>query len=212
MSGEVERVVTPEVPESIAVIESSTIHEGVATIDAMVKAARVEILTASPIPPGRFLIVVAGAVADVEVAFHRGLELTLAPYDRLFLPEVAPAVIAAVRALAVGIQTPPAAAVDSLGLFETNSVSAALDAADRGVKGSAVRLLHLHVARGIAGKSIGLFEGRQDAVEAALELARERADQHGGWIGSTLLARPDEAVARRLAQNPWGFLLGQEVL
>lgn len=201
-----------DVPESIAAIESATIHEGVATIDAMAKSARIEILAASPIPPGRFLIVVAGAVAEVEVAFRRALEITLAPFDRLFLPEVAPGVLHAVRALAASGGATDPGGVDSLGLFETTSVSAALDAADRGVKGSGSRLLHLHVARGIAGKSVGLFEGRQDAVEAALDLARARAEEHGGWVGSTLLARPDDAVARRLLQSPWGFLLGQEIL
>ncbi|MFN8549427.1 MAG: BMC domain-containing protein [Candidatus Eisenbacteria bacterium] len=205
-------MVKPETPESIAAIESTTIHEGVATIDAMAKSARIEILAATPIPPGRFLIVVAGAVAEVEVAYRRGLELTLAPYDRIFLPEVAPDVLRAVRALAVREDQTDPGPIDSLGLFETRSVSAALDAADRGVKGSASRLLHLHAARGIAGKSIGLFEGRQDAVEAALDQAEARAEEHGAWVGSTLLARPDEAVARRLARSPWGFLLGQEVL
>ena len=197
--------------EAIALLESSSIHEGIAVLDVMAKSARIEILAASPIPPGRFLIVVGGAVAEVEVAFNRGLEVSIAPVDRLFLAEAGPGLLAAVRALGregKGAHEP----IDSLGLYETRTVSAALDAGDRGIKGSSARLLHLHIARGIAGKAIGLFEGRQDAVEAALALARERAIEHDAWVGSTLLARPDPEVARRLLHAPWGFFEGQEVL
>ncbi|MBK8230456.1 MAG: BMC domain-containing protein [Candidatus Eisenbacteria bacterium] len=212
----------PAPPEALCALELTTIHEGIGILDVMAKAARTEILAATPIPPGRFLIVLGGPVAEVEVAFQRGLEIAYNLHDRIYLPEVHPGVLLAARALDAGVvaargsQRPTgpgeSGAIDSIGLFETRSISAALAAADRGLKGTSARLLHLHLARGVAGKGIGLFEGRQDAVEAALELARERAEQHGGWIGATLLARPDPDVAARLLRAPWGFFQGQELL
>lgn len=221
-------VTEPAAPEALCALELATIHEGIGILDVMAKAARTEILAATPIPPGRFLIVLGGPVAEVEVAFQRGLEIAYNLHDRIYLPEVHPGVLVAARALEAamvasggsqrpsGVQRPidsdDRGTIDSLGLFETRSICAAFAAADRGLKGTSARLLHLHLARGVAGKGIGLFEGRQDAVEAALELARERAEQHGGWIGATLLARPDPDVAARLLRAPWGFFQGQELL
>jgi microcompartment protein CcmL/EutN len=192
--------------ESLAALECETIHRGLETVDAMAKVARVEILAADPIPPGRFLIVIAGAVAEVDSSYRRGIETAGPLHDRLFLPEVAPGVL---NALHPGARE---GEVDSLGLFESSSVSACLDGADRGLKGADVRLLQLHLARGIAGKAFGIFEGRQDMVEAALQLADERGGAHGRRVGTTLLARPDAALVRRLMAGEWGYFEGSEIL
>ncbi len=202
--------------ESIAVVETASIHEGVALIDGMTKAGRVEIVTASPIPPGRFLVVLGGAVGDVDAAHRRGLELAPQPHDRVFLAEAHPDVLRAVARLAASFQASraelDASVSDALGLFEISTVSAALDAADRGCKATSARLLHLHLARGITGRAFGVFAGRQDAVEASLTEAEGRAREHDAWIGATLLPRPDAAVARWLAAGRWGDLAGQEIL
>ena len=194
------------VPESIGTLECETIHRGFETVDAMLKTARVSILAASPVPPGRFLIVVGGPVAEVDSAWRRGLELAGPLHDRLFLPEVHPAVLDALRFRELEEE------VDTLGLFETASVGAVLDGADRGAKGSGARLLRLHLTKGIAGKAFGLFSGRQDSVEAALAMAEERGRAHGRWVGATLLARPDALLVRHVLREPWGFMEGSEIL
>jgi microcompartment protein CcmL/EutN len=193
-------------PESIAVLECETIHRGLETVDGMAKMARIEILAAEPVPPGRFLIAIAGAVGEVEASYRRGLEQAGPLHDQLFLPEVAPGVITALRP---GARSGP---VDTLGLIEASAVSACLDGVDRGLKGAAVRCLQIHVTRGIAGKAFAVFEGRQDMVEAALILSEERARSHGRFVGVTLLARPDEAVVARILAARWGFLEGAEIL
>jgi microcompartment protein CcmL/EutN len=192
--------------EALAVLECETIHRGFDTVDGMVKEARVEILAAEPIPPGRFLIVIGGAVGEVDASYRRGLALAGPLHDRLLLPEIAAGVLLALR------PGPREGPVDSLGLFETASASACLDGADRGLKGAAVRLLQIHLTRGIAGKAFGIFEGRQDMVEAALDLAAERGRAHGRWVGTTLLARPDAALVTRVLAARWGFLEGSEIL
>lgn len=197
-----------EEPEALGVLECETIHAGFRAVDAMAKMAAVRILAADPIPPGRFLIVIGGPVGEIEVSYRRGLETAGPLHDRLFLPEVHPAVLAAVEPLARASEE----SQDALGLFEAASVSALLDGADGGTKGANVRLLQVHLARGIAGHAFGVFSGRQDMVEAALALAETRARAHGRWIGSTLLARPDATVASRVRAGRWGFLRGQEIL
>jgi microcompartment protein CcmL/EutN len=207
--------------EALGILEVSTIHEGFGLVDAMAKEAPVEVLSASPIPPGRFLIVIGGRVGEVESSWRRGLALCADPHDQLFLAEVAPAVLAAARAGGKSFAASEAAfledapfedSIESLGLFETSTVAACFDSADRSVKGAQVALTSLHIARGIAGKSFGLVHGRQDMVEAALALAEERGRAHDAWIGSTLIARPDPAVAARYLREPWGFLGRQEIL
>jgi microcompartment protein CcmL/EutN len=201
----VTETLTP-LPESIAVLECASIHRGLSTVDEMAKTARIRILAAEPVPPGRFLIVVGGAVGEVEASYRRGLEVGGELHDRLFLPEVAPGVLSALR---------PGAregGVDSLGLLETGSVSACLEGVDRAIKGAAVRCLQIHLTRGIAGKAFAIFEGRQDMVEAALALSQERARARGWFVGTTLLARPDEAVVARVLAFRWGFIEGAEIL
>ncbi|MEZ4651157.1 MAG: BMC domain-containing protein [Candidatus Eisenbacteria bacterium] len=206
--------------EALAVLELPEIHPGLFVLDAMVKEAPIEVLSATPIPPGRFLIVVSGSVGEVEAAYHRGATLAervagsvagyaggnLTVHDRLFLAEVAPAVLAALR------PDRKERDIDALGIFETASVASCLDAADRLAKGADVRLEQLHLARGIAGRSFGVVTGRQDMVAAALELAEERGEHHARWIGSSLIARPDPSIARRVLGDPWGFFEGQEIL
>lgn len=197
--------------EALAVLELPEIHRGLLVVDAMVKEAPIEVLTASPIPPGRFLVVVTGRVGEVEAAYHCGARVAEGAgaavlHDRLFLAEVAPEVLGALR--------PDRRPRDlaALGTFETESVSAALAAADALVKGAAVALLQLHLARGIRGRCFGLVSGRQDMVEAALALAAERGQHHARWVGSTLVANPDPAIFARVLGEPWGFLEGQELL
>jgi microcompartment protein CcmL/EutN len=192
--------------ESIAALECETIHRGFDAVDVMAKTAPVRILAAEPIPPGRFLIVIGGGVGEVDSAYRRGLAVAGPLHDQLFLPQVHPTVLEALRT------GPRPGQVDTRGLFETGSASACLDAADRGAKGAQVRLIQIHLTKGIAGKSFGLFEGRQDMVEAALQLAEERARSHGRHVGITLLARPDQAVIDRVLAARWGYFGETEIL
>jgi len=205
--------------EALASIELESIHPGLPVLDAMLKQAPVDILTATPIPPGRFLIVVTGGVGEIESSYRRGLEVSGPPLDHLFLPDAHPEIflaIARTRArdethLALGEAAPPASG-DALALYETGSISAGLHAADRILKETDVELASLHLGRGICGKSFGVVVGRQDMVEAAVEVAEGAAALHAGWIGSSILPRPDDALFGRILSSPWGLLGGQEIL
>lgn len=192
--------------EALGLLETETIYRGFEAADAMAKAARVAILASDPIPPGRFLILIGGEVGEVDASFRRGMEAAGPLHDHLFLPQAAPGLLEAIR---TG-QRP--GAPDAVGIFETASVAAAVDAADRGLKGAGVRLLSLHLARGIRGGAFGLFEGRQEQVESALAFAEERARAHGRWTGATLLARPDPDLCVRLLAGVWGRLEDTEIL
>lgn len=190
--------------EALAALDILSIAEGLRVADAMVKEARLEILTASPVTPGRFLIVVAGPVGEVETAHRRALRESGAVHDEIFLPVVHPAVLEA-----VGLPPLPET-LDAVGLFETRSLSSCLAAADKAAKGSAIRLLQIHLSRGIHGKGFIFCEGRQDMVEAALALARAQAAEM--WENGVVIANPHAELLARLRSRPWGWLEGQEIL
>lgn len=150
---------------ALALLEFSSIAAGVLAGDAMVKRATLDVIHAGTVQPGRFLVLVGGSVAEVEEAVKAGRES--APdvlNDHIFLPGVHPDVV---RALA-GSRSPKAG--DALGVIETSNVPAAIQAADRGVKGAQVSLLEVRLADGLGGKGLVFFTGLVSDVEAALEL------------------------------------------
>jgi microcompartment protein CcmL/EutN len=160
---------TPPLQPALALVELDSIAAGIEAGDAMVKRAPIEVLRAGTIQPGRYLVLVAGAVADVEEAFDAGREVGgPCVVDAVFLPNAHDQVVAALRG------ERQAGTGDALGIVETMSVAAVIDAADAGVKGARVTLLDLRLGDGLGGKGYLLFDGPVADVEAAVAIARER--------------------------------------
>ena len=169
---------TPPLQPALAIIELDSIAAGIEAGDAMVKRAPIEVLRAGTIQPGRYLVLVAGAVADVEEAFNAGREVGgPCVVGTVFLPNAHDQVVAALRG------ERPASTGDALGIVETMSVAAVIDAADAGVKGASVTLLDLRLGDGLGGKGYLLFDGPVADVEAAVAIARERITGETGARG-----------------------------
>jgi bacterial microcompartment shell protein len=176
---------------AIAVIELASIAVGIEAGDAMVKRAPVEVVRAGTIHPGKYVVLVSGAVGDVDEAFRAGVEIgEPCLVDTVFLPNVHDQVVAAVRGLR------RAGVGEALGVVETGTVAAIVDAADAGVKGAAVRLLEIRLGEGIGGKGYLLFDGAVSDVEAAVAIALERVAE--GALGSVPGGRAP--VGRVIAQ------------
>ncbi len=154
---------------ALALIELASIAVGIETGDAMVKRAPVEVVHAGTIQPGKYLVLVAGTVADVEEALAAGLETgRCCLVDAVFLPNVHDQVVAALR----GARR--AGTGEALGVVETSTVAATIEAADAGVKGARVELLELRLGDGLGGRGYLLFDGTVADVEAAVAIAVER--------------------------------------
>lgn len=154
---------------ALALIELASIAVGIETGDAMVKRAPVEVVRAGTIQPGKYLVLVAGTVADVEEALAAGVETGQGCLvDTVFLPNVHDQVVAALR----GVRR--AGTGEALGVVETSTVAATIEAADAGVKGARVELLELRLGDGLGGRGYLLFDGTVADVEAAVEIAVER--------------------------------------
>jgi microcompartment protein CcmL/EutN len=74
----------------------------------------------------------------------------------------------------------PNAESEALGIIETQTVAAILEAADAGLKAARVQLLELRLADDLGGKGYLLFDGPVAEVEAAVEAGTGRiADAPG---------------------------------
>ena len=154
---------------ALALIELGSIAIGIEAGDAMVKRAPVDVVRAGTIQPGKYLVLVAGAVADVEEALAAGIEVGASSLvDTVFLPNVHDQVVAALR----GARRAGKGA--ALGVVETATVTATIEAADAGVKGAQVELLEVRLGDGLGGKGYLLFDGSVSDVEAAVAAAVAR--------------------------------------
>jgi microcompartment protein CcmL/EutN len=150
---------------ALALLEFRSIAAGIHAGDAMIKRGPVAAIVAGTVHPGRYLVMVTGEVGDVEEAVAAGIEAAAAALlDRVFLPDVHPGVVAAVRGARVG------RAGEALGVIETTTVAATLEAADAAVKGATVDLVAVHLADGLGGKGYSLFSGSVSDVQAAVTI------------------------------------------
>jgi microcompartment protein CcmL/EutN len=176
---------------AIAVIELASIAIGIEAGDAMVKRSPVDVVRAGTIHPGKFLVLVAGNVADVEEAYAAGMAVgSSCLVDTVLLPNVHPSVVAAVRGARL------TGGGEALGIVETATVAAIVEAADAGMKGAQVELLELRLGDGIGGKGYLLFDGTVADVEAAVAIAVERVSDGMAGFAAGARAPIGRVIAR----------------
>ncbi len=189
---------------ALAVMELSSIAVGITIGDAMVKRAPVDVLYAGTIHPGHYLVLVAGAVADVEEAVEAAAPLadqTLT--DQILLPDVHDHVVSALR----GRRNPGRG--EALGVIETTTTASVVEAADAGVKGAAVVIREIRLGDDLGGKGYVLFGGPVAEVEAAVEAGVGRVrDSH--LVASRVIAQlHDEMNANLVASAEFRHRIGE---
>lgn len=191
---------------ALALIEFSSVAVGIAAGDAMVKRSPLGDIVAGTVQPGRYLVLVAGDTASVEEALAAGRDADEGGtiVDQVFLPDVHPTVVAAVR----GTRVP--GPVEALGVIETDSVAATLEAADAGVKGADIDLLEVNLADGLGGKAYALFGGMVSDVEAAVAIGAGRvAAEH--LVGTSVIPQLHDEMGANLTRHPrFGVVVGRE--
>ena len=182
-----------ELESAIALFEFESISAGIVAGDAMIKTAPLGAIYAGSVHPGKYLVLVTGDTASVDEAVRVGNE-SASVVDMVFLPDVHPAVAQAMT----GNASRAPVGEESLGVVETTTVAAAVDAADAGAKAAEVDLAAIRLADGLGGKGYVLFSGVVAQVEAALTAAVERADGHGALVRSDLIAQIHGEMADNL--------------
>lgn len=172
---------------AIAVLEYSSIIRGLFVVDVSTKKAPVTVLMAAPVSHGKFVLLISGGVAEVEEAHCAALEASGEQLvEDILIPQV-------VRGLgpAIGGQSRPPSPTSSIGMLESSSIAAAVEAADRVMKTAPLAINRFHLGKGIGGKSYFVFSGKLEDVEAGLEVGRELLEARGRLLGSELIASPN---------------------
>ena len=183
---------------AIAIVEFDSIATGIFSGDAMVKSSPIGSIYAGTVHPGRYLVLVSGDTASVEVALDTGRESgDRSVIDSIFLPAVHDDVVAAIVSLVDAADFDGEAA----GIVETATVASVVEAADAGVKAAAVSLPAVRLADGLGGKGYAVFTGLVAEVEAALEAAVERARPSGHLIRHVVIAQIHDEMRENLAAD-----------
>ncbi len=173
--------------KSIGAVELSSIGIGYQVQDEMLKAASVRLLVARTICSGKYFIVVAGTVSDVQSSVGAGAGAAgEAIIDQLVIPNVHPSVFPALGqsvVLAEGEE-------EALGVIESFSGVSIIAAADAAAKAAKVKLFRIHIAMALGGKGFCLMTGTVADVRAAVQAGAAEVRSRGLLVSEVVIPRP----------------------
>ena len=176
---------SPPTVDVIGVQEFASIAAGVLALDAIVKAAPVEVLGIRTVTPGKLVVLFTGDVASVDASLAKGREVAQGSLiDELFIPNLHALVIPAIRGEA------RVESWDALGIIESFSVTASIVAADLAVKQARVELPEIRLAGGMGGKSYVKIMGPIEEVQSAVQAGVEYVQGKGLLCQQVIIPRP----------------------
>lgn len=178
---------------SLGLIELRSIAIGIKAADEMLKSADVELVLATPICPGKYVILVTGNVGSVKNAVETGIkESGIFIVDSHIINNVNEKVIPALSG------TSSVDKVKSIGVIESLSALASIKAGDIAVKASNVELLEIRIARGLGGKGFVILSGELSSVNSAVKACINQLQEGGQIIGSSIIASPNKELINKL--------------
>jgi microcompartment protein CcmL/EutN len=179
----------------IGLLELCSIARGVEVADAVLWEAKVELLFAAPVQPGKYLMLFTGTVQDVGSALRRGKEVAGPDLvDELLIQQVHEQVEQALRRRGGHID----GQLDAIGVVETATVAAAILAADLALKTATVDLFDLRIANGLDGKSFLSVIGPVSDVRSSVTAAAKSAESSGKLLRSVVIPRPHPELSLHL--------------
>ena len=177
----------------IGFLEYISVGKGIEAADLISKNTAIEILLSSPNCPGRYQILFTGDVDAVKSAVK--LAESSADFnflDSLVIPRLDDRVISA-------FYSPGTIDIkEGIGIFETMTMTAAIEGADAMVKTADVDIIELRLGKGLAGKSYVMVTGTlhdlRPAMDAALEIVKDR----GVLISSVIIPSLNPELIKHL--------------
>lgn len=177
---------------AIAFLETSSIARGVQAVDAMMKRAAVDLLMTTIVPRGKYLIMIGGAVADVEASLRAGQESAGdTVLDHFLIQNAHPQLPAAIKGRVA------VAEVEAVGLIETKEVASAIYAGDAAVKAAEVTLIEARNQPG--AKGLVVLTGDVAAVRAAVA-AGVATVREGLLVSEVVIPRAHESLKDALTR------------
>ena len=178
---------------AIGLVELRSIARGMVTTDTMLKAADVELLRAHVVCPGKYIILIAGAVSQVQNAVAVGRDV--APevvVDQFVLNNVHPSIFPALTA------TTEIDNVKAVGVIETFTLAASIVAADIAVKAAPVNLIEIRLPFAMGGKAFTVLTGEVSAVRSAVNTAAMQLKDEGVIDSFTVIPAPHKDLISKL--------------
>ena len=176
---------------AIGMIEFKTTPTGILAADRMVKTARVELLEAQTVCPGKYIALIAGELSAVSAAVEAAKGPFFEQYiDSFVLGNPHESIFPALYG------TTQVENVNALGILETFDVSSVIVAADIAAKTAIVDLIEVRIAKGMCGKSYLILTGEVAACEAAIAKAKDAIAEEGMYLDSAVIPNPDEQIIR----------------
>ncbi len=179
--------------KAIGMAEYRTVSSGIKAADYIIKTAEVEVIEASVVCPGKYIILISGELGAVKASIDAsktllGDELV----DSFVLGNPHEDVLPAMYGVSPGTD------VDALGIIETYSVASIIVAADTAVKTADINLIEIRAARGMSGKSFAMFTGEVAAVQAAIDSVKQKLLESGNYLDSSVIPRPDNKLWEKI--------------
>ncbi len=170
---------------AIGILELTSVASGFQSLDAMLKAAAVEVLLARSICSGKYLIVVGGDLSAISSAVEVG---AAAAGEAVINQVVAGRVHEQVFTALAGATVPHLGA--AFGCIETFSVTTGIKVADAAAKAAEVDLLELRAAMALGGKCFVTLTGDVSAVTTAVEAGQAVASEDGLLVNAVVITGP----------------------
>jgi microcompartment protein CcmL/EutN len=191
----------PELRDSVALrsciglLELSSVARGIEVADTVLWEARVELLFATPVHPGKYVVLFTGSVEDVRAALRHGGEVAGPDLvDQLIIQQVHEQVVPMLKRNGGHVS----GELDAIGVIETNTVASSIVAADVALKTATVDLLELRIANGLGGKSFFTLTGEVSDVRSAVAAGARTAQDRGLLAREVVIARPHPELAFHL--------------
>jgi len=178
---------------AIGGVELSSVAKGLEAADAMLKTSSIKLLLSRSICPGKYIILLAGNVGDVNAAVAAGsAKAAHALVDSFVIPNIHPEVFPAISGTTV------VEGLEALGIIEAFSVSALVEAADAAVKAAPVKLLEIRLAMALGGKAFVTMTGSVAAAETAVAAGAAVVAKKGLLVETVVIPQPRQELLREI--------------
>ncbi len=179
---------------SIGLLELKSIPIGLETADEMLKAADVKLLLASPICPGKYIIIVSGNVGAVKSSVEAGIKTAgFFLIGHHIINNVHDSIPSAICGT-TSVDVSPGA----IGCIETISAMTIVMAGDIAAKASNVKLIEIRIARGLGGKGFLILSGEISAVKSAVNACLNQLKETGDITSSAVITSPAKELLETL--------------
>jgi microcompartment protein CcmL/EutN len=179
----------------IGLLEISSVAKGVEAADAVLKEAHVEMLFATNVQPGKYVLLYTGSVRDVESSTTRGAQLAGGDLvDRLVIQQVDEQVVPMLRRTGGKIN----GVLDAIGIVETTTIASSVVACDLALKTATVDLIDFRIANGLGGKSFFVVTGEVSDVRSAVAAGARMAQERNQLLREVVIPKPHADLVRHL--------------